>query len=379
MKSLNTLILIAFFLTGACTLSHGQNPVTLSTGSAAPDFSLKGVDGKIYTLKTFEDYKILVFIFTANHCPTAQAYEDRMIELYQDYHHRGVGFALISPNNPKAVAPEEMGYSDVGDSFDDMKIRALDKNFPMPYLYDGDTQDMSMAYGPATTPHVFIFDAARKLRFCGRIDELENPYLQPAEHDTRNAIDALLNNQPVPVEKTRTFGCSVKWSSKIAGVNRLDSLWRIKTTELVEADMTTVNEILSDNTGKYRLISVWATWCGPCIEEFPEFVTIQRMYSKRNFEFVSISTDGISRKEHVLQFLKENAVAGRHFIYTPENKYPLIEAISDNWSGALPYTLLLAPGGEIIYGHQGTINPLELRKMIIQKLGRFYADNPDKK
>jgi thiol-disulfide isomerase/thioredoxin len=356
-----------------------QNTKTLDIGASAPDFNLQGVDEKTYTLKSFDEYKILVFTFMANHCPTAQAYEDKIIKLHQDFHSKGVGFVMISPNDPNAVALEEMGYSDLGDTFEDMKIRAADKNFPMPYLYDGDTQEMSIAYGPTTTPHVFIFDARRKLRFCGRIDELDNPYLPASEHDTRNAINALLQGKPVPVEKTRTFGCSVKWADKKAGVSRLDSIWKTKTVELMEADMNRVNEILANNSGKYRLINVWATWCGPCIQEFPEFMIMQRMYARRNFEFVSISTDALSQKTKVLEFLKENHIKGNHFIYALENKYPLIEAIDEQWSGALPYTIIIAPGGDIIYSHQGLLDPLKVRRQLVQKLGRFYADNPDKK
>ena len=165
---------------------------TLETGAAAPAFSLPGVDGKTYTLNSFKESKILVIIFMANHCPTAQAYEERIIKLYQDFHPKGVAIVQVSPNNPPAVCLEEIGYSDLGDSFEEMKIRAADKKYPMPYLYDGDKQEMAKAYGPTTTPHVFIFDSQRKLRFCGRIDEMENPYEKALQPDTRNAINALL-------------------------------------------------------------------------------------------------------------------------------------------------------------------------------------------
>jgi peroxiredoxin len=348
---------------------------TLDIGASAPAFSLPGVDGKNYTLESFRQSKILVIIFTADHCPTAQAYEDRVLQLYKDFHSQGVEIVLVSPNNPKAVCLEEIGYSDLGDSFDEMKIRAKDKKFPMPYLYDGDKQEMAKAYGPTTTPHVFIFDSKRKLRFCGRIDEMENPYEKATQHDTRNAITALLEGKPVPVEKTKTFGCSIKWASKIEWRNKLDLDWKNKTVEVVDADINGIKEVLANNTKKYRLVNLWATWCGPCVIEFPEFITMQRMYGARDFEFVSISTDGIKKKEKVLEFLKDKNAATKNYLYSAEDKYPLIEAVDKNWPGALPYTLLIAPGGQIVYAHQGVIDPMEVKKEIMQKIGRFFADD----
>jgi peroxiredoxin len=354
---------------------YADDPKTLEIGASAPAFSLPGIDGRTYTLNSFSKEKILVIIFTANHCPTAQAYEERINRLYNEFKPKGAGFLLVSPNNPQAVCLEELGYSDLGDTFEEMKIRAKDMKYPMPYVYDGDKQEMAIAYGPTTTPHVFIFDENRKLRFCGRIDEMENPYEKAMEHDTRNAIVALLEGKPVPVEKTKTFGCSIKWANKAEWRARYDADWKKKPVEMTEADLNVIKEVLANKTNKYRLINVWATWCGPCVIEYPEFVTMQRMYGARDFEFVSISTDGLKKKDKVLEFLKDKNSAVKNYLYTAENKYPLIEAVDKNWSGSLPYTMLIAPGGEVVYSHSGVIDPLEVKKEIMQKIGRFFADD----
>ncbi len=367
-------LLIFAGLTGNSYLLKAEDPKTLEIGASAPAFSLPGVDGKTYNLGSFNG-KVLVMIFTADHCPTAQAYEERILKLYGEYHPRGVDFVLISPNNPEAVCLEEIGYSDLGDSFAEMKIRASDKHFPMPYLYDGDKQETAKAYGPTTTPHVFIFDNQRKLRFCGRIDEMENPYEKATQPDTKNAIAALLEGKPVPVEKTKTFGCSIKWASKIEWRHKLDADWKNKPVEVTDAGISVIKEIMANKSKKYRLVNIWATWCGPCVIEFPEFITMQRMYGARDFEFVSISTDGIKKKEKVLEFLKDKNAAVKNYLYSAEDKYPLIETVDKNWPGALPYTLLIAPGGEIVYSHQGVIDPLEVKKQIILKIGRFFADD----
>ena len=162
MKDLLRIILILFLIIFLNIRSYGQTthpePKTLEIGSKAPDFSLAGIDGKTYTLKDFEKSSLLVIIFSCNHCPTAQAYEERIIAVSKDYKTRGVELVMISPNSTKALNLSELGYSDMGDSFDEMKLRAKDKGYNFPYLYDGDDQKCALAYGPVATPHCFVFD-----------------------------------------------------------------------------------------------------------------------------------------------------------------------------------------------------------------------------
>ena len=110
-------------------------------------------------------------VFTCVHCPTAQGYEDVLIQLTSEYQSKGVAVVAISPNDPKSIRLDELGYTDLSDSFEEMKIRAKDKKFNFPYLYDGETSSTSMKYGPQATPHVFIFDKNRTLRYTGRIDD----------------------------------------------------------------------------------------------------------------------------------------------------------------------------------------------------------------
>src|SRR6266849_9274830 len=147
-----------------------DNPPTLATGASAPDFALPGVDGKTCRLADFSGSKILVIVFTCNHCPTAQLYEGRIKQLAADYRDRGVAVVAIQPNDPKSVRLDEMGYTDLSDSFEEMKIRAAHSHFNFPYLYDGETQSTARKYGPTATPHIFVFDRERKLRYEGRVD-----------------------------------------------------------------------------------------------------------------------------------------------------------------------------------------------------------------
>ncbi|MCU0352217.1 MAG: redoxin domain-containing protein [Cytophagales bacterium] len=369
---MKTLCLVAALLVSGATLAVEPRP--LEIGAAAPDFSLPGVDGKTYTLKSFVAAPVLVVVFTCNHCPTAQAYEDRIKALAADYGPKGAALVAISPNDPLAVRLDELGYSDLNDSFEEMKIRAKEKGYNFPYLYDGETQKTSLAYGPVATPHVFVFDKARKLQYSGRIDDSEKPGSTPAHQDARAAIEAMLAGKPVPVAKTKTFGCSVKWSDKRDWVQKGFADWAKEPVGLETVDEAGLRKIVRNDSDKLRLINVWATWCGPCVTEFPDFVAINRMYRGRDFEFVSVTADKPERREKALAFLKKTQASNPNYIFGPGDVYKMIEIIDPNWQGALPYTLLVEPGGKIVYGKQGPIKPQELKKIIVEHrtIGRYY-------
>ena len=348
-------------------------PQTLPIGEKAPDFRLTGTDDRVWSLEDFKPHKLLVVVFSCNHCPTAQAYEDRLISVCLDYKEKGVGMVMISPNSPKALNLAELGYTDLGDTLEDMKIRAKDKKFPFPYLYDGDEQKASVAYGPVATPHVFIFNENRRLQYAGRVDDKEKPGSGKAEN-LRGALDTLLaGGKPSPAT-TKVFGCSIKWAWKDEYTKKLYTEWAGLPVALEPIDLAGVKELLANPSKKLRLINIWATWCGPCTVEFPELVTTDRMYRGRDFEFISISLDKAERRDRALEFLKKNQASNKNYIFTGESIYPFIEAIDPAWQGALPYTLLVEPGGKIVYRCPQLVDPIALRKAIVEHplLGRYY-------
>ena len=374
MKGRIVLLFLLITLLRQTGLSYSEEPKTLAIGSTAPDFKLKGIDNKTYSLASFSKYNLLVIIFTCNHCPTAQAYEDRIIQLAKDYTPKNVGIVAISPNDPPAVRLDELGYTDMSDTFEEMKIRAKEKKFNFPYLYDGDKQTAAKAYGPVVTPHVFIFDKQRKLRYQGRIDDVEKPGKTPNHFDTRNAIEELLQNKEVTTKTTKVFGCSIKWADKNNWVKKGFEEWAKEPVSLEPIDEPGVKELLKNNSGKLRLINVWATWCGPCLIEFPDFVTINRMYRQRDFEFISICLDDTARTKKALNFLETRQASNKNYLFNIDNKYALIEAVDPNWQGALPYTLLVEPGGKIVYAKQNVIDPEKMKTLIVEHplIGRFY-------
>jgi peroxiredoxin len=343
---------------------------TLPIGAAAPDFKLPGVDGRDYSLKDFAAARVLVVVFTCNHCPTAQAYEERISKLARDYKEKGVAVVAISPNDPLAVRLDELGYTDLGDSFADMKLRAREKRFPFPYLYDGKTQKTARAYGVLATPHVYIFDRARKLRYVGRIDDAEVKAVK--SHDARNAIEALLAGRAVPVERTRVFGCSTKWADKREDAKRALARWDKEPVTLTTLDEAGVVKLAKNDTKKLLLINVWATWCGPCVAELPEFVTMNRMYRRRPFRLVTISMDDPKKKETALKFLRARHVAATNYLLGMKDRDKFADLLDKAWPGPLPHTVLIAPGGKVLFRKTGPIEPLAVRRAIVGYLGRTY-------
>jgi len=371
-KSLFVLFLFSVFNCYSQT-SH-PDPVTLKVGSKAPDFSLPGIDGKTYSLKDFDKSPVLVIIFSCNHCPTAQAYEDRIIAIEKSYKPKGVALVVISPNSTAALNYSELGYTDLGDSFEEMKLRAKDKGYTFPYLYDGDNQKCALAYGPVATPHCFVFDRNRILQYAGRVDGSEKPGTGQGE-DLRNAIDEVLGGKPVANTVTKVFGCSIKWSWKNEYTQKLYKQWSELPVTLEDIDIKGIKGLVrNDSTGKLRLINIWATWCGPCVTEFPDLIIIDRMYRGRKFELITISADKKDKKQDVLNFLKQHQASNKNYIFNKDDVYQMIEAIDPEWQGGLPYTMVIEPEGKIIYRKQDTIDPQQMKKLIVDDkyIGRYY-------
>ena len=179
-----------------------SGPETLPIGSKGPDFSLPATDGSTYSLDSFAGKKALVISFTCNHCPYAQAYDDRFIDLANEFASKEVAFLAINPN-------DELNYPD--DSFEKMKERAAEKNFPFPYLRD-ESQEVAKAYGAVCTPHLFVLDGDHNLAYEGRIDDNWQEPSAATAHDLRDAIEALTTGSPVPSPNTNPMGCSIKWN-----------------------------------------------------------------------------------------------------------------------------------------------------------------------
>jgi len=398
MKRILSLVLLAALAAGPAWAAKKQPKYDLASeapadiralklGDPAPDFSLRGIEDRTYSLADFKDAPVLMVVFLSNHCPYSHAAETRLLPLYAEMKARGLAVVAINPNSPEGVGIYELGYSKYNDSFPEMKLYARERGFTFPYLYDGDTQKVAKAYGCLCTPHVFIFDRQRRLRYMGRLDD--SPYAETSTvttPDARNAIEAVLAGQPVAVPVTKLAGCSVKWLENKGSIVKLNEQWETTPVTLEAIDASAVSALVENKTTQLRLINVWATWCVPCVEEFPNLVTLARQLENRNFEMITISVDAPPDRPKTLAFLQKQHAALPNRVqrvvraegrstdnYLFSGKIDALQQTLDvAWPGPVPYTLIVAPGGKIIYRHVGAFDLAEVRAKLVEQLGAYY-------
>jgi thiol-disulfide isomerase/thioredoxin len=345
----------------------GKAGKSLPIGAAAPDFALPGVDGRSHTLGEFANSPVLAVVFTCNHCPASQLYESRLRKLHEDYRVKGLALVAVNPDNPRSLSLSELAYTDVGDSLADMKIRATHRHLQYPYLYDGESQALTAKFGVTATPQIFIFDRERKLRYQGRIDDNPREDLV-ATHDARAAIDALLGGRSVPVAQTAAAGCALRPLSSASARDEEMKKIEGEPVTLEMAQPAVLAKVRANGTDKLRLVNFWATWCGPCANEFPDLENTYRMYRGRNLEFVSVSSNDPEEKAQVMAFLQKHHASSRNLLFATADTFGLQAAFDPLMPSAVPFTVVIAPGGDIVYQELGELDVLKLRRAILANL-----------
>jgi peroxiredoxin len=351
-------------------LSHPILPI----GSPAPDFSLMGIDDKMHTLKEYSGAKVLAIVFESDHCPVSENYESRIRAIYNDYKDKGVTLVAINPNNPKAVRLNELGYTDLTDSFPDMKLRAANRHMAWPFLYDGETQALATKFGASATPHIFLFDQDRKLRYEGRIDDNQTQALVKV-HDARNALDALLAGQEVAVAHTPAFGCSTKWLSKAGDVEAEMEKIKAEPVKVDAASVDDLKKLRGNGTGKIVVVNFWSTGCKDCAGTFHDLETTYRMYRLRDFDMVTVAVDGPGQKEAVTEFLKAQYASSTNLQVDTKDLKAVQAAVGASWRPGDSFTMVLAPDGKVIYQKEGAFDIHEMRRAVLANMpdGRAYA------
>ena len=339
----------------------------MAIGAAAPDFNLPGVDGKTHKLSDYASAKVLAIVLESDHSPASQLYESRIRKLYEAYKDKGVAIVAISPDNPDAVAIDQMAYTDVGDHLEDMKEAAEYRHIDWPYLYDGDKQTVAKDLGATVTPEIFIFDQARKLQYRGRIDGNIDESLVKSR-DAQNALDALLAGQAVSGATTEANGNAINWASGKAKAQAEIAKIETEPISVSLASKEELGKLRNNPTGKYLVVNFWATWCGPCVGEFPDLQDTFRMYRNRDLTFVTISENDPTEKAGVMDFLQKEHASSENYLFSDSNVYTMQAAFDPNMPGAVPVTLLLAPNADVLYQQVGDLDTMKLRRTILASL-----------
>jgi peroxiredoxin len=287
------------------------------------------------------------------------------------------------------MAVGELGYTKFGDSFDDMKLYAKEQGFTFPYLYDGDTQTTAKAYGCLCTPEIFLFDRDRKLRYFGQFDdsrfaETNTVHATPA----RDALEEMLAGKAVTTPVTKPFGCSTKWKENKAQLIAVDEKMYGGPIVLDRIGSEKVAALARNDTKKLRLINVWATWCAPCVQEFPGIVSLSHRFANRDFEVITISVDDpkdhakakdFLEKQHatvpnrVQRSLKLEGRDTNNYLFTGASMEDLMNALDPDAPGPVPYTILIAPGGRILYRRANQVDFNDLVARVVEQLGPYYS------
>ena len=367
-RALATLLLL---LISVPLWAQPAHPI-LALGSAAPDFALPGVDGKIHKLSDYAASPVLVVIFTCNHCPIAQMYERRIEQLYEDYGKKGVAVVAIQGNDPKAIRIDELDSSDVSDTLDDMKIRVAYKHLHYPYLYAG--------------RHA----VRHQLRTAHRQRRTSSSSTRPAAFAIRAALTIAIASRRSrrTMRRTRLMRCwpGRQCRSRIPAssdarrsgrrnphsVRRRTGRSRPTPVHLEKVDAAGSKSCAPTTSGKVTFIDFWATWCGSCLAEFSDLQDTYRMYSNRDFNLVTVSANMPDEEPSVLRFLQKKHATSRNLLFASDDTEKLQAAFDPAWQSAVPYTVVLGPDGKVIYKTIGSVDLLEMRRKILAAMPSDY-------
>ncbi len=336
--------------------SRAQASAALTVGAAAPEFELKDLSGQSHSLKSYRG-KPTVIAFISARCPISNLYKDRIKAVADEYSKRDVNFVGINSSADETVA--------------EVRAHAKENNFSFTVLKD-EGNVVADAYAAERTPKVYVIDAEGVLRYQGRIDNSQNIRLVK-QNDLRVALDELLAGKVVTVADTQAMGCIIK---------RVQDLAQSKTAKPAPGKTTTkpaaakpaaasaaaVNvallkpaafaDMIKKSAGKVVIVNFWATWCGPCVAEFPEFVKLDNEYrAKGGVRFVHITADdSTDLKTKVIPFLKKQQSQADQFLQDTEDPQEMIDAVFKEWSGVLPATFVYDKTGKMVFHRLGIID-----------------------
>jgi peroxiredoxin len=333
----------------ALSLSSFAQSTKPIVGQPAPDFALKDTTGKAHSLKAYRGQTVVIG-FVGTKCPIANAYITRMNGIAAEYKTKNVVFFGINSN--------------LNEPLNLVKAHAAKAKYVFSILKD-ERNLVADSYGATVTPEMYVIDGAGVLRYHGRVDNASDEK-RVERHDLRVALDEMLAGKAISKADLKAFGCVIKR----AGVTETKMLQKPAKTPATESPIALLkpadfNKLRADSQGKVLLINFWATWCAPCVAEFPEFVMIDKNYRTKGVRTVSISTDEKSDLEGaVIPFLKKQKAEFESFLSDADDPQELIDVVDKNWSGALPATFVFDKQGKIVFTKYGIIDREELLKAL---------------
>lgn len=347
-----TMMLVLTVLNAQALTSTKIAPIV---GSPAPDFELNDLTGKPHALKSPRG-KLTVVAFLSARCPISNAYKDRIKAIAEDYSKQGVAFFAINASADESV--------------DEVRAHAEANNFNFIILKD-EGNVIADAYAAERTPKVYVIDAEGVLRYQGRIDNSQNPRLVK-RNDLREALDELLAGKAVSIASTQALGCILKRTEELAqsktprpAVSKpMATKPAQKTTAKASAapkvsllKPAAFAQLIKQSQGKVLIVNFWATWCGPCVAEFPELVKLDQAYRGKGVRLVGITADDATDlKTKVIPFLREQKAGYENFLQDTDDPQEMVDVVMKDWPGVLPATFVYDKTGKLIWHRFGIID-----------------------
>lgn len=339
---------------GEGTAAPAGGPVI---GERPPEFELTDLDGRPHRLSEYLGRPVLL-TFHSVRCPISRAYTERLRTLGNDYG---------PPHSLKVLAIN----ASANESDEEVRTGMKEAGLPFPVLRDRAGR-MADQYGVARTPHVFLLDGRGYLRYQGRIDNSHQPR-SVTRSDLREALDEVLAGRPVRIPETVAMGCPIVRSVEAPPIVGLAQGAKGTPTEAREKAIPPVRllkpegyaPLLRQSAGSVVVVNFWATWCGPCVAEFPELVRLDRELRERGVRFIGISADDPEDlQSKVIPFLRNQQASYPNFIQQVNDPQEMIDVVRKDWPGTLPATFVYDPNGRMVYTRLGIFDREDLRREI---------------
>ncbi len=331
-----------------------------------PAFSLRATNGEIYSQSDFNDKKVIGIVFLSNHCKVSQLFQNHLMVLTRKYS-KNVVIIAVSPNYEQSILPDELAYSDLGDSFQDMVKRANRMKYNFPYLYDGNDQNLTKEIGAKITPTIYLYNQDRELFYSGRIGNIDSPDNMETS-EVNQAISSLLIGEKTSFKRTKVFGTAIKTKNHLLVAEQVRQRYADEKVRLSEADARKLNFYLTHNTRKPKLFYVWQTNDGKTRDNLIKLSFLYKIFRKRGLKLITVCIAKKNEKERIVEFLENSQLSSTNFIVYGHHISPLASIIPDEVEKVTPYYRLLSSRGDKLLGSHGEISTDSLRIEIVKAL-----------
>jgi peroxiredoxin len=331
-------------ITGLFTSLNGRPaPASPTVGQPVPDFTLADLSGRTHSLKDYRGKSVVVGFISAR-CPISNAYKDRIRAIADEYAKRGVAFLGVN--------------SSADESIEEARAYAAKNNLDFPILKD-EGNVVADAYAAERTPKIYLIDGEGVLRYQGRIDNSQDPRMVK-RNDLREALNEMLSGKPVSVAETKALGCLIK---RVQDAKAIPAMAPAK-TKVTQAEPK-VGTLKPADFGKFKdsakgkvlVLNFWATWCGPCVAEFPELVALDAKYRDKGVKLVGITADDADDVQpKVIPFIKKHNVKFDIIRQDTDDPEEMLNQITKDWNGVIPATFVYDKKGNLAYSRFGIID-----------------------